>query len=470
VAQTLPGPPDVQNRPIARELLDQPGEWYLSRDTGVLSYWPLPGEQLADARVVAPRLTELMRLDGDPDQGQFVDHVTLRGLTFHHTDWVLDPRGNSSTQAAVEVPAAIVADGARHCTLQACEVAHVGTYGIWLRRGCSECRVDRNRLWDLGAGGIRVGETQMASTDAAESRHNVVDNNHTYDGGHVYAAGVGVWVAQSSHNRISNNDIHDLNYTGISIGWNWNDAPNRTHHNVIERNHVHQVARGVLSDAGLIYCLGASPGSVIRNNVFHDIWPYAQPAFGWGIYLDATCGEYLVENNLVYNTQSGGLMFNNGGHQHVIQNNIFALSASHALWPYAERRPSVFRRNIVYLTQGELLIPLGERSLEERLAAGESPGEWNQNLYWHTAGADRLQFYRRSFSEWQAVGLDRESLVADPLFVDPAHRDFQLAPDSPALDLGFQPFDIQDVGLYGDPAWVAEANHSQCAVTPLPPN
>jgi len=454
----------------ARELLDQPGEWYLSRDTGVLSYWPLPGEQLADARVVAPRLTELVRLDGDPDQGQFVDHVTLRGLTFHHTDWVLDPRGNSSTQAAVEVPAAIVADGARHCTLQACEVAHVGTYGIWLRRGCSECRVDRNRLWDLGAGGIRVGEAQMASTDAAESQHNVVDNNHIYDGGHVYAAGVGVWVAQSSHNRISNNDIHDLNYTGISIGWNWDDAPNRTHHNVIERNHVHQVARGVLSDAGLIYCLGVSPGSVIRNNVFHDIWPYAQPAFGWGIYLDATCGEYLVENNLVYNTQSGGLMFNNGGHQHVIQNNIFALSASHALWPYAERRPSVFRRNIVYLTQGELLIPLGERSLEERLAAGESPGEWNQNLYWHTAGADRLQFYRRSFSAWQAVGLDRESLVADPLFVDPARRDFQLAPDSPAWDLGFQPLNIQEVGLYGDPAWVAEANHSQCSVTPLPPN
>ena len=125
---------------------------------------------------------------------------------------------------------------------------------------------------------------------------------------------------------------------------------------------------------------------MIRNNVFHDIWPYSQPPLGWGIYLDATCGNYLVENNLVYNTLSGGLMFNNGGHEHVIRNNIFALSANHALWPYSEKRPSTFRRNIVYLTQGELLIPYGERSLNERLAAKESLGDWDENLYWHTGG------------------------------------------------------------------------------------
>ncbi|MHB8952185.1 MAG: right-handed parallel beta-helix repeat-containing protein [Pirellulaceae bacterium] len=453
----------------ARELLDQPGEWYLNRETGVLSYWPLPGETLGNTQVVAPRVTELVRLEGQPDEGRFVDHITLRGLTFHNSDWVHDPRGNSSTQAAVEVPAALMADGARHCTIEDCEVAHVGTYGIWLRRGCTDCQVRRNRLFDLGAGGIRVGEAKMASTDAAESSRNVVDNNHIYDGGHVYAAGVGVWVAQSSHNRISNNDIHDLDYTGISIGWNWDDAPNRTDHNVIERNHVHHVARGVLSDAGLIYCLGVSPGSVIRDNLFHDIWPYAQPPFGWGIYLDATCGEYLVENNLVYNTLSGGLMYNNGGHEHVIQNNIFATSANHALWPYMEKRPSTFRRNIIYLTQGDLFIPMGERSLDERLAAGQPLGEWNKNLYWHTQGQDQLRFYRRDFAEWQALGLDTDSLIADPKFVDPAQRDFQLTAESPAFGLGFQPLNIREVGLYGDPQWVTEANHVRCAVTPLPP-
>lgn len=452
----------------ARELLDTPGEWYLNRETGLLTYWPMPGERLDDTQIVAPILTEFVRFAGNAEQGEFVRHVTLRGLTFHHADWVLGAKGNSSTQAAVEVPATITADGALNCAIEACEVAHVGTYGIWFRRGCKDCRVQRNRLFDLGAGGIRVGEDRMAKADVAETSRTLVDNNHIFNGGRIYPGCVGIWVAQSSGNRISHNDLHDLYYTGISVGWNWGLEPNRTTNNLIEFNHVHDLGQGVLSDAGLIYCLGVSPGSVIRNNVFHDLWPYSAPALGWGIYLDAQCGNYLVESNLVYNTLSGGLMFNNGGHEHVIRNNIFALSANHALWPYSEKRPSTFRQNIVYLTQGQLLIPYGERSLNERLAAKESPGDWDENLYWHTAGPDALRFFRRTFGEWQAVGLDQHSRIADPRFVNAAGHDFRLKRGSPAFDLGFREFEIRQAGLYGDAAWVKEASHARCAALVLP--
>ena len=453
----------------AFELLDEPGEWYLNRETGVLSYWPLPGESMDDTEFIAPVLNELVRFAGDADAGRFVEHVSLRGLSFQHSDWILDPSGNSSTQAAVNVPGAVMADGAIQCALNDCEVAHVGTYGIWFRRGCKDCRIQRNRVHDLGAGGVRVGEASMAATDVAESSRVVVDNNHIFDGGHVYAAGVGIWVAQSSHNQISHNDIHDFLYSGISVGWNWGVQKNRTHHNVIELNHVHDLVHGTLSDAGLIYCLGVSPGSVIRNNVFHDMWPYSRPALGWGIYLDARCGNYTIENNLVYNTLSGGLMFNNGGHAHTIRNNIFALSANHALWPYSEKKPSTLRRNIVYLTQGELLIPYGERSLNERIAAKEPLGNWDENLYWHTGGADKLRFYRDKFAKWQELGLDRHSRIADPLFVDPAKGDFRLKGNSPARELGFEPFDISQVGLYGEPEWAGQIRHADCPCRPLPP-
>jgi hypothetical protein len=453
----------------ARELLDIPGEWYLNRETGVLTYWPMPGERLKDTQIVAPMLTEFVRFAGNADKGEFVRHVTLRGLTFHHADWILDPKGNSSTQAAVEVPAAITADGALNCAIEGCEVAHVGTYGIWFRRGCKDCRIQHNRLFDLGAGGIRVGEDHEAKLDVGETSRTLVDNNHIFNGGRIYPGCVGIWVAQSSGNRISHNDIHDLYYTGISVGWNWGLEPNRTSNNVIEFNHVHNLGQGVLSDAGLIYCLGVSPGSVIRNNVFHDLWPYSAPALGWGIYLDAQCGGYLVESNLVYNTLCGGLMFNNGGHEHVIRNNIFALSANQALWPYFEQRPNTFRHNIVYLTQGQLLIPYGERSLNERLAAKESLGDWDDNIYWHTAGPDALRFFRRSFSEWQAIGLDSHSRIADPQFVDAAKHNFRLKQGSPAFGLGFREFDISRAGLYSDAAWVKEASHSRCASIALPP-
>jgi hypothetical protein len=302
-----------------REALDAPGEWYLDRRTGTLSYIPTPGEDMNSAEVIATRVERLLELRGNADARQFVAHMTIRGLKFCYADWSLEPQGHSDAQAAVSVPAAVMADGARHVTIEGCEVSHVGTYGLWLRRGSKNCRVVHNRLCDLGTGGIRVGEAAMPPDDETESSGNLIDNNHIFDGGHVYAAGVGIWVAQSSGNTISHNEIHDLFYSGMSIGWNWDDAPNRCHHNTIERNHVHHVMKGVLSDGGAIYTLGTSTGSIIRNNLFHDVWPYKQPAIGWGIYLDSTTSRYLVENNVVYNTLSGGLMYNNGGHEHVIR-------------------------------------------------------------------------------------------------------------------------------------------------------
>jgi hypothetical protein len=451
-----------------REALDAPGQWYLDR-RGVLDYLPLAGEEMASIEFTAPAMDRLLELRGDPDHARFVQHVTFRGLTFSHADWTLQPQGHSDPQAAVSVPAAVMVDGARDCAIEGCEVSHVGGYGIWLRRGCKGCRIVHARLCDLGAGGIRIGEAAMAGADQAESSGNLVDNNHIFDGGHVYPAGVGIWVAQSSHNTISHNEIHDLLYSGMSIGWNWDDAPNRCHHNVIERNHVHHLMQGVLSDGGAIYTLGASAGSVIRNNLFHDVWPYQQPPIGWGIYLDATTSGYLVENNVVYHTLSGGLMYNNGGHENVIRNNIFALSADQTLWPCWEKRPNTFQRNIVYLTQGDLMIPFAERWLKERIAGKELLGLWDENLYWHAGGSDRLRFFRHELPEWQAMGLDRRSLVADPKFVNPQQCDFRLQADSPALKLGFQPIDAGAAGLYGDPAWVEEAHLVKHAKTVLPP-
>lgn len=456
----------VENAP---EFLDQPGEWFLDRKSGLLTYYPLPGEQLNQTTIVAPFLKELVKLAGNPDQNQFVNNITLRGLAFHFADWDLHPDGNSSTQAAVQVPAAISADGARNCTIEKCQVAHIGIYGIWLRRGCKDCTIRQNRLFDLGAGGIRVGETNPAKNDQAESSNNSIDNNHIYDAGHVYPAGIGIWVAQSSHNAITHNNIHDTLYSGISVGWNWDDSPNRTHHNTIAFNHVHHIVKGVLSDAGAIYCLGVSPGSAIRNNLFHDVWPYANPPFGWGIYLDATCGSYTVENNVVYNTLSGGLMYNNGGHEHTIQNNIFAHCGNYQLWPYTEKRPTTFRRNIIYMTQGELFIPHASNIFKERLAKKESLGTWDQNIFWHTQLKDKLPFFKWDFAAWQTLGLDANSLLADPQFLDPDNYDFTLKPTSPALKLGFKPIDLSSVGLYGDPDWVNEAKNLKFPKTSLPP-
>ena len=449
-----------------REALDAPGEWFLDSRAGVVYYYPLPGEDLRTAEVVAPFLTRLVEIAGAPDAGLWVEDVAFRGLTFCHEDWELEPTGHSDAQAVVTAPAAIMADGALRCTIEGCEVAHVGHYAVWLRRACRENRIARNRIHDLGVGGVRIGEAATPASEAVTSSHNVVDNNHLFGGGHVYPAGVGIWVAQSHHNTISHNEIHDFNYSGMSIGWNWDDAPNRCHDNVIEFNHVHHVMSRQLNDGGAIYTLGASPGSVIRHNVFHDVWPHS--AIGWGVYLDATTSGYLVEDNIVYNTLSGGLMKHNGGHENVIRNNVFAFSADQMLWPCWDKKPNVFERNIVYFTQGTLFIPFAEARLSQRLAAHESLGVWDNNVYWNPSQPD-LRFFRHRFADWQAKGIDAHSAVADPLFRDAAAYDFRLRPNSPALKLGFQPIDTASVGLYGDRAWVAEARRVTHPPTALPP-
>lgn len=447
----------------ARPLLDEPGEWFLDRERGVVLYWPLPGEDMRSVEVIAPRLTELVRFEGNADEGRLVEHVHLKGLALRHADWSLSERGYGDPQAAVSIPAAVMLDGARDCTIRNCEIAHVGNYGLWLRRGCKQNTVEQNEIWDLGAGGVRVGEPKMPPEEAVTSSDNRIHNNYLHDGGNVYLGAVGLWLAHAHHNTISHNEIHSFNYSGMSIGWNWNEAPNRTDHNTIEFNHIHHVVRGVLSDAGGIYTLGTQVGTVLRNNVIHDIFPYmGKPAMAWGIYHDAGSNQLRVENNIVYNTLTGGLM-NAGQPENVIVNNIFAFSAWQAAWRWTwHREPSSrIERNIFYLTQGALFP-------ENGAGRNDDKSHWDYNLYWRTDGKP-MRFYGEDFAAWQTRGLGQHSKIADPKFVDPAKYDFRLKSDSPALELGFKPIDPNRAGLVGPDDWVARPRRVTFPPTELPP-
>jgi hypothetical protein len=445
----------------AAELLDSPGEWYLDAQHGVVSYRPLPGEDPATAEFIAPALNQLLRIDGDPDSGTLVEHLNLVNLVLEHADWSLGPKGYGDPQAAVTIPAAVSARGACHCRLEGCEVRHVGYYGVWFSRGCKDNQIVGNHIHDLGAGAMRLGEADMPPDDRTTSSGNLISNNYLHDGGIVYAGAVGLWLAHASDNEVSHNEIHSFNYSGMSLGWNWSDTPTRTFRNRIEWNHVHHVVRGMLSDAGGIYTLGRQTGTVIRHNVFHDIFPYiGAPAMAWGIYFDQDSNGLVAEDNVVYNTLTGGIM-NTGSHGNVIRNNVFALSAWQAAWRWTNLKPpgSIVEGNIFYLTQGELFgADAGKDDRRSR---------WDRNFYWRTDGR-ALEFYDEPFSEWQAKGSDQNGSLADPAFVDPAHHNFRLRPDSPALKLGIRSIDTGRVGLFGSPEWVALPKTTTFPPTVLP--
>ena len=440
------------------EALDRPGEWYLDRKTGVLSYWPLPGEDPNKSEPMAPKLRHLVLLEGTPEQGQYVEHVTFRGLSLQHSDWLIADKGAADGQAAHFLQAAVLARGARHCTFEKCEIAHVGEYALWLASGCTENRVVCCHLHDLAGGGVKIGETFSAKTPAQETGHNTVDNCFIHDTGHMFHAAVGVWIGRSSHNTVTHNEICDLDYTGVSVGWSWGYAPSSANHNVVEYNHIHHIGRQVLGDMGGIYTLGISPGTRLRHNVIHDVY---SPGIGGGagIYPDEGSTELLIENNLVYNTEKA-CFSQHYGRENTVRNNIFAFSRTGEIARYREEDhlSFFFERNIVYSSSGYFLIGNW----------GNGNYRMQNNLYWDTSTTDP-DFADVGFEDWQALGRDAGSTLADPKFVAPQEYDFRLQPGSPALKAGFTPFNVDEVGLYGEPQWVALPKKIVRQQTQLPP-
>ena len=424
----------VENAP---EFLDSEGEWFLDKNTGVLSYWPGPNENLSAAEVIAPRLEELVVLQGDIASGELVRNVTFRDLAFSHTDWTIGPNGYADTQAAVATRGDLRAEGAVDCVVEDCRFAHLAGYAIELGKGARGWRIVGNEMVDLGAGGVRLGETRPGSEAEANNSHLVTDNT-MHQLGRIYYPAVGVFILQSGTNRIAHNHIHDLYYTAVSVGWNWGYRETPCRANVIEFNHMHDIGQAMLSDMGAVYTLGIQRGTVVRNNLIHDVTAFTYG--GWGLYTDEGSTDIVMENNVVYRCKNAGF-HQHYGRENVIRNNIFAFNLENQVM---RTRPEAhisffFTNNIVYFDSGNLL---GSNWSNDNYRI-------DYNVYWDTRHAENpgaIKFAGSTLEAWRARGHDLHSVVADPKFVDPAGKNFALKPDSPALKLGFKPIDLANVG------------------------
>jgi hypothetical protein len=422
----------LENSPT---FLDQPGEWCYDRNAETLYYLPRDGETIGSAVVVVPNHPHVLRLEGNPEAGKFIEHLTFRGVTFAHSEWYPPdpkpaaaggelPRGGFS-QAAIGVPAVVAGVGLRNCAFEHCTFADAGNYGLELGRGCRDNRVSYCTFRNLGAGGVKVGETQARPQENEHTRRNVVSDCEIADCGRLFHSAVGVWVGQSYDNTFAHNHVHGLHYTGFSVGWTWGYGPALTRGNVIESNHVHHVgtpadgAEPVLSDMGGIYTLGPQPGTVIRGNKFHDIKGVKYG--GWGIYFDEGSSQIVAENNLVYRTTHGGF-HQHYGRDNVVQNNVFAYAETRQVERSRSEphRSFTFERNVVLWDSGQCVM-----------------GNWDnfntafdRNVYWPHGTAQRLWAYR-SWDDWRAQGMDKNSVIADPGFVDPGKGDFTLKAGSP---------------------------------------
>jgi hypothetical protein len=438
-----------------RAALDAPGEWYLDRAAGRLYYRPRPGETMKRATVIAPRLPQLVLLQGDPEAGALVAELHFENLSFQHSDFVLDPKGQCDWQAAVTVNAAVQAVGSRHCGFTNCELSHLGNYAIWFERGCTDNSISGCHIHDGSAGGVRLGQADIPTPPNVTSGNRVSDCLIRDLGRDFYGA-IPVWIGQSSNNTISHNEICDANYSGISCGWTWGYGTSAAHHNVIEYNYLHHLGRGWLCDMAAIYTLGIQPGTVIRNNLIHDIYDWTEGYGAGGIYPDEGSSQMLIENNVVYRTASGGLTVHYGK-DNVCRNNIFAFGRDSQIHLGRRDKESslTLEHNLVMFEEGALF-------------SRESDLKSFANLYYQAASEDISFPLDQTFAQWQAKGQDQGSLIADPQFRNPWNYDFRLKPSSPALKLGFKPIDTSTCGITQPAALVKLARQIQREAAPIP--
>jgi parallel beta-helix repeat protein len=192
----------------------------------------------------------------------------------------------------------------------------------------------------------------------------------------------------------------------------------------------------MLSDMGAVYTLGIQRGTIVRNNVIHDVNSFTYG--GWGLYPDEGSTDIIFENNIVYRTRSAGF-HQHYGRENIVRNNIFAFGKEHQVMRSREEDhiSFIFTNNVVYFDSGTLL---GSYWKNDRYVM-------ENNIYFYARGGTNMTFDGGALERWRARGHDMNSIIADPLFIAPEKGDFRLKENSPALSRGFKPPDALDAGV-----------------------
>jgi len=417
------------------EGLQNPGDWYLDKQTGELYYFPI--DDIDNLEIVVPVLEQLIKFEGKGG----IEYINIRDLTFAYTSWTLPENGYPDCGDVGDIvePSAITFENARNCNFEGNCIRNVGTYAFEIT-GPGNKIVD-NQIFDTGGGGI--------ISRSYDKDVNVISYNHIHHCGEVYPSAVAINIDDGG-GHVAHNLIHDISHSGIytrhwATEYQPRERENQEQGLIIEYNEIYDVMQKMNDGGGLFV---RDSNIVIRNNLIHDVYSFAHRCPGWGIYLGCETRDTIVENNVVYRAREIIHVWY-FDRNITMENNIFIdgeISQINYQNPkhLSHEDVKLLRNILCYSGEDSLLFKLsGERSL---------PSESDYNLFFHMAGKQLKNTGAPgvdSFREWQEHGLDTHSIVADPLFVDPENDDYSLKPESPAFKLGFQPIDISNVGLRG---------------------
>lgn len=319
-----------------KALLDEPGEWYLDAKEQKVYYIPRSGENMSSADVEVPAVETLMRVEGTPDNP--VKGVSFEGISFSYATWMrpsisghaplqagmymteayklrpkmVRPNGDHKldNQGWVGRPASAVSvNCAEDIDFLRCTFEHCASTGVEFHQYTKGGSISHCTIRDVGGNGILAGsfgpEAHEAHLPYSPSDSRIIctgltiSNNLITDVTNEDWGCVGIGAGFVRDIKILHNEISEVSYTGISMGWGWNQQVCSMSNNMVKGNLIHHYAKHMYDTAG-IYTLGSQPHSFVEENVVRDIYSpgYAHDPNHWFyLYTDEGSSCITVRNN-----------------------------------------------------------------------------------------------------------------------------------------------------------------------------
>ena len=341
----------------ARELQDVPGEWYHDIDARKIYYYPREGEKMQEAEVIVPAVETLVRVEGTVDRP--VCHIRFEKITFSYTTWMrpsekghvplqagmyltdgyrIDPKMQRNylnhpldNQGWLGRPAAAVrVVAAKQIDFERCRFEHLGSTGLDYEEAVQGGVVRGCLFRDIAGNGLLVGSFSPAAHethlpyDPADRREvctqQQINNCYFTEIGNEDWGCLAIAAGYVGDVNIEHNEISEVPYSGISLGWGWTQTVNCMRNNRVHANLIHHYAKHMYDVAG-IYTLGSQPKSYVTENCVHSIYKpgYVHDPNHWFyLYTDEGSSFITVRDNW---TEGEKYLQNANGPGNVWENN-----------------------------------------------------------------------------------------------------------------------------------------------------